>query len=71
MQGKMFQQNAFPTHPYFNVYRLFDDMLTNGNTFLSRELDPMPISVEKKIKAANPNYFCTAILAFGYRGLTF
>lgn len=50
---------------------LFDDMLTNGNTFLSRELDPMPISVEKKIKAANPNYFCTAILAFGYRGLTF
>lgn len=36
-------KNIFPIHPYFNVYRLFDDMLTNYNKFLSRELDPMPI----------------------------
>lgn len=62
----MFQQNAFPTQPYFNIYRLFDDMLTRGKKFLSRKLDPMPICVEKKIKAAEPNYFCTDLLAFGY-----
>lgn len=62
----MFQQNAFPTQPYFNIYRLFDGMLTRGKKFLSRKLDPMPICVEKKIKAAEPNYFCTDLLVFGY-----
>lgn len=39
-KARFSNKNIFSTHLY---YRVFDDMLTNCNKFLSREVDPVPI----------------------------